>query len=160
MLNRIKTFLETGNLGSGAQHDGPSSHSHEEHQIAAAVLLIEAARADAIDHDEEFRTITRLIREKFGLSDAETESLIEAASERQTRAVELHAFTHQIKTKFSEEERIHLIEMLWEVVYADGHLDDYEANLLRRIAGLIHVSDRERGNARRRVLDKLGIDIK
>ena len=97
---------------------------------------------------------------RFGISDAETESLIEAASERQTRAVELHAFTHQIKTKFSEEERIHLIEMLWEVVYADGHLDDYEANLLRRIAGLIHVSDRERGNARRRVLDKLGIDIK
>ena len=160
MLNRIKTFLETGALGGGAQRDGPSTHSHEEHQIAAAALLIEAARADAIDHDEEFRTITRLIREKFGLSDAETESLIEAASERQTRAVELHAFTHQIKTKFSEEERIHLIEMLWEVVYADGHLDDYEANLLRRIAGLIHVSDRERGNARRRVLDKLGIDIK
>jgi len=48
--------------------------------------------------------------------------------------------------------------MLWEVVYADGHLDDYESNLLRRVAGLIHVSDRERGDARRRVLDRLGVD--
>ena len=160
MLNRIKKFLETGDIGNSGQDHGPGTHSHEEHQIAAAALLIEAARADAIDHDDEYHTITRLIGEKFELSDAETKSLIEAASERQTHAVELHAFTHQIKTKFSEEERIHLIEMLWEVVYADGHLDDYEANLLRRVAGLIHVSDRERGDARRRVLDRLGIETK
>ena len=160
MLNRIKKFLEVGDIGDGGQDHGPRTHNHEEQQIAAAALLIEAARADAVDHEDEFCTITRLIREKFGLSNAETESLIEAASERQTHAVELHAFTHQIKTKFSEEERIHLIEMLWEVVYADGHLDDYEANLLRRVGGLIHVSDRERGDARRRVLDRLGVDAK
>ena len=100
MLNRIKKFLETGDIGGGGQDDGPRTHSHEEPQIAAAALLIEAARADAIDHDDEFRTITRLILEKFGLIDDEKESLIEAASERQTHAVELHAFTHQIKTKF------------------------------------------------------------
>jgi uncharacterized tellurite resistance protein B-like protein len=51
-----------------------------------------------------------------------------------------------------------MIEMLWEVVYADGRLDDYEANLMRRIAGLIYVSDGESGSARKRVLDRLGLD--
>jgi uncharacterized tellurite resistance protein B-like protein len=51
-----------------------------------------------------------------------------------------------------------IIEMLWEVVYADGVLHDYEANLLRRIGGLIYVSDRDRGAARKRVMKRLGID--
>ena len=53
------------------------------------------------------------------------------------------------------EERIELIEMIWEVVYADGELHDYEANLLRRLGGLLYVSDRERGDARKRVLARL-----
>jgi len=50
------------------------------------------------------------------------------------------------------------VEMLWEVVYADGVLHDYEANLLRRIGGLIYVSDMDRGNARKRVMTRLGIE--
>lgn len=57
-----------------------------------------------------------------------------------------------IKDRFDEKERIRLVEMLWEVVYADGQAHDYEANLLRRIAGLIYVADRDSGAARKRVL--------
>ena len=48
--------------------------------------------------------------------------------------------------------------MLWEVAYADGVLHDYEANLMRRVGGLIYVTDRDRGDARRRVLERLGIE--
>ncbi|PKQ01791.1 MAG: TerB family tellurite resistance protein, partial [Alphaproteobacteria bacterium HGW-Alphaproteobacteria-12] len=58
---------------------------------------------------------------------------------------------------YSEEERVGVIEKMWEVVYADGVLDDYEANLLRRVAGLIYVPDRESGQARQRVIARLGI---
>ncbi len=58
---------------------------------------------------------------------------------------------------FSDAERIELIEMLWEVAYADGVVHDYEHNLLRRIAGLIYVTDRDRGLARNRVLARLGL---
>ena len=54
-------------------------------------------------------------------------------------------------------ERVELVEMLWEVVYADGRVDPFEANLLRRIGGLIYVSDRERGAARKRVAARLGV---
>jgi uncharacterized tellurite resistance protein B-like protein len=49
-----------------------------------------------------------------------------------------------------------MIEMLWEVVYADGNVDHLEANLLRRVAGLLYVTDRESGEARKRVLDRKG----
>jgi uncharacterized tellurite resistance protein B-like protein len=60
-----------------------------------------------------------------------------------------------IKAKFSLEERIDLMEMLWEVVYADGELHHYEANLMRRLAGLLHVSDRDVGAARKRAQARL-----
>ena len=64
-------------------------------------------------------------------------------------------FTRVIKDRYSPEERVELVEMAWEVVYADGELHDYEANLLRRLGGLLYVSDKERGDARKRVLARL-----
>ena len=73
----------------------------------------------------------------------------------QSEASQLLGFTRAIKDRYSLEERIELIEMIWEVVYADGELHDYEANLLRRLGGLLYVSDRERGDARKRVLARL-----
>jgi uncharacterized tellurite resistance protein B-like protein len=63
-------------------------------------------------------------------------------------------FTHMITTRLSTEQRVGIIEMLWEVAYADGVLDPQEDMLLRQIAGLIHVPDRDRGLARQRALEK------
>jgi len=151
MLTRIKALFET------RPHAG-AKKSRTEPEIAAVALLLEAARLDAEEHPAELAVIERLVRERFGLEPKEADELLALASERQRRAVEVHAFTHQIKTQFSHEERVQLIEMLWEVVYADGRLHDYETNLLRRVAGLVHVSDRERGEARRRALKKLGLE--
>ena len=71
--------------------------------------------------------------------------------------LDLHRWAQAIKRAYSEEERVGVIEKMWEVVYADGVLDDYEANLLRRVAGLIYVPDRESGQARQRVIARLGI---
>ncbi len=158
MLNRIKTFLSSG--GFIEKTPQGSHHTHKEHQLAAAALLIEAARLDEDHSSMETATIHRILGAKFDLSEMETTSLFEAASDTQEKSVDIHQFTRQIKQTFSEEERIHLIEMLWEVAYADGVLHDYEANLLRRVGGLIHVSDKDRGDARRRVLEKLGIEVK
>ena len=61
-----------------------------------------------------------------------------------------------IKDRFPHEERLELMEMLWEVAYADGVLHDFEASLMRRISGLIYVSDRDSGAARKRALARLG----
>jgi uncharacterized tellurite resistance protein B-like protein len=67
------------------------------------------------------------------------------------------SFTRTIKDGYSPEDRVEIIEMLWEVAYADGVLHDYEANLLRRVGGLIYVSDQDRGDARKRVLTRMGL---
>ena len=71
--------------------------------------------------------------------------------------MDLFRWAQAIKRAYGETARIALIEKMWEVVYADGELDDYEANLLRRVAGLIYVPDRESGQARQRVLARLGL---
>ena len=150
MLKKVVDFFQ-----ADAVADTGTSKSADDLQIAAAALLIEAARLDEDEHPDEMRAVRRLLQERFDLGDEETDHVIELASERQERSVELHSFTHVIKTRFSHDERVQLIEMLWEVVYADGRLHDFEANLMRRIGGLIHVSDRERGEARKRALQRL-----
>ena len=108
--------------------------------------------------DAELDTIHMLLRERFALSDAEASALLAAARDSAEAAAELWSYARVIKDRFDAEERIALVEMLWEVAYADGVLHDYEAHLLRRIAGLIYVSDRDRGAARKRVMARLGLE--
>ena len=80
------------------------------------------------------------------------------ARRRPAESAELFHFTRIINQRLAFEERVELIEMLWEVAYADRVLDEYEDSLLRRVGGLIYVPDRERATARQRVLKRLGLD--
>jgi len=97
-------------------------------------------------------TIERLLMDKFKLSTSEARGLIEQADAAVRDSTQVFPFTRQICEGMSLEDRTQIIEMLWKVVYADGVLDPYEDMLLRRIAGLIYVPDRERGMARQRAL--------
>ncbi len=104
---------------------------------------------EAFDNRER-QTIERLVVARFGLAEDECRSLIAAAETAVAESHQLHRFTRAVKDQFAPAERVELIEMLWEVAYADGVLHDFEANLLRRIGGLIYVSDRDSGDARRK----------
>ena len=152
MINRIKALFADKGCSFGPEAD---HHSHDELQLAAAALLVEAATLDGHYGETEQAAIDKLLREKFALKDEEARSLHDLAVTEQSEANQLLGFTRAIKDRYSLEERIELIEMIWEVVYADGELHDYEANLLRRLGGLLYVSDRERGDARKRVLARL-----
>ena len=152
MINRIKVLLSGTDQPSGSV---VGHHSHDELQLAAAALLVEAATLDGHYGETEQSAIDQLLREKFALKDEDARSLHDLAVSEQSEANQLLGFTRTIKDRYSLEERIELIEMIWEVVYADGELHDYEANLLRRLGGLLYVSDRERGDARKRVLVRL-----
>lgn len=123
---------------------------------AVAVLLVEAARMDDRFDAAERATVTRLLSEKFALSDEETREVLARAEEAAKRSAQLHPFTRTAVTRMTPESRVRLIEMLWEVAYADGVLDPEEDLLLRRIAGLIYVSHEDRVAARLRVLKRLG----
>jgi uncharacterized tellurite resistance protein B-like protein len=127
-------------------------------QLAVAALLLEAAVVVDGDFDPHEREIVRrLLRRCFSLSPDDAQLLIAAAERRVEMSSQLFGFTSTVNSRLSRERKVELIEMLWEVAYADGVLDPLEDTLLRRIAGLIDVSDHERGEAKRRVLQRLGM---
>ena len=118
---------------------------------ATAMLLVEAARLDGVYGPAERVRISALLAERFGLSAAATEALVRAGEKAQEDAVDLFGSIQTLKAGTSAAEREALIEMLWEVVYADGQLHDFEANLMRRVAGLLSVEDRVSALAHQRV---------
>lgn len=124
---------------------------------AAASLFCEAAASDGTVGEEELARIETLLNKRFGLEAANLKLVLDTALKRQANSIEISAFTREAKTQFSPEERIDLMEMLWEVAYADGVLDDFEANLMRRLGGLLYVEDRDSGAARKRALATLGL---
>ena len=119
-------------------------------RLSVAVLLLEAARQDDHFDPSERTVIEKILTERFHLSAQECAHLIEAAEKHVRNMVQLHGHTNDIAQEMTPQERIDLIEMLWEVAYADGVLDPEEDLLIRRVAGLIHVSDRDRVLARQR----------
>ncbi|MGI9437036.1 MAG: TerB family tellurite resistance protein [Geminicoccaceae bacterium] len=137
---------------------GEKAHSFQEKQLAAAALMVEAAGLDDSFDDVERERIGALLEAHFALEPAEAEDLLAAGQKASDDSVEWQGFTRSIKDGFDQSERIAIIEMLWEVAYADGVLHDYEASLIRRITGLLYVPDRESGEARKRVRTRLGID--
>ena len=151
MLGRLKDFL-LDRKGQAAAGDG--RHSASELQLAAAALMVEAAQIDDCFDEVERARVGALLRERFELDAGDAESLIEAAEARTETASGLHGFTSEIRRHFDHAERVAMIEMLWDVVYADGVLHDFESNMLRRVVGLLYVTDRESGDARKRVLGR------
>jgi len=152
MLKKIKQLIV-----DFQGHDIPDEALFHEKHLASAALMVEAATLDGEFDEAERAAILALLQRAFELSAEDAESLINEAIAHHADATHLLRFTRAVKDHFDEDERIELIEMMWNVVYADGVLHDYEANLMRRIAGLIYVSDRESGDARKRVATALGL---
>jgi len=146
MIDRIKAFLIDR---KARPTGGRAQRSMDEFQLAAAALLIEVATVDNRFDDDERDRITAFARDRLGLSEQEAATLIDAASAKVSESTQLFAFTQSITAGFSYEERVLLMQILWEVALADGAVDPFEDQLLRRIAGLIHVTDRDRGTARK-----------
>ena len=141
-------------FGAGGENLGVGQHEAKTLQHAAAGLLTEAAMLDGHFHETERERIRELLTNRFDLSADDVIFLIESAEEATADRVELHTITRTLCDNFNMDERIKMIEMLWEVIYADGKLDDFESNMMRRVSGLLYVSDRESGKARKRVLAK------
>ena len=148
MINRLIALFGGGENGR-AEKTGKCGE--RELRLAAAGLLAHAAALDGHVHEDETRTIRTLLQSHFDLNADEVEELLEEGYKEAAESTQLFAFTRVINDHLDPEERIKVIEMLWEVVYADGEVHHYESNLIRRVAGLLHVSDRDSGSARKRI---------
>lgn len=131
---------------------GPDQHGL---QLATAALLFEMLRADDDEHPDERHALEQALQKCFALSESETRQLSQLADREAAESVSLHQFTGLINRHFSPDEKIRVVEMLWQVAYADGSLDRYEEALVRKIAELIYVPHREFMQAKHRVLEAL-----
>ena len=150
MLEAIKSMVFGGAAAGHAV-----ATSGDQVSAAAAALLIESAAMDGRFDADEHGIISKLLSERFDVDRGEVVAIIERAEEAVSQSVELFSFTRVLRDDFNHTDRVRMIEMLWEVAYADGVLHDFEANLIRRVCGLLHVSDRESGDARKGVLERL-----
>ncbi len=151
MLKRLQSLFQS-------PETPVAKSSFDDTKIATAALLVSAATMDDTFGDDEQHQIRGILKASFELTNEEVDDLLALGLKADSDAVDLFGWTRTLKDAYDADARVRLIEDLWEVVYADRHLHEYEANLLRRIAGLIYVPDRDVGLARRRVLTRLGID--
>ena len=148
MIDRVLDFL-TGKAAPAA------ARGERDFELAVAALLIEAERMDDRFDASERAMIEHVLAAKFKMSPAEVQELIAAAEKAVRDATQLFPFTQKIVKTMPPDDRHHILELMWKVAYADGTLDPHEDMLLRRIAGLLHIPDRERGLAHQSALEKL-----
>lgn len=135
MLNKLNDFLATIIAPAGA-----GARSEHTLQLATAVLLIEVMRSDAESAEEEQATILGILKQRFGLPDAEVAQLAELAHRTAQSATDLHQFTSLINRELEAPEKLRIIEYMWQVAYADRQISAHENHLMRRMADLLHIS--------------------
>jgi uncharacterized tellurite resistance protein B-like protein len=135
----LKTLNDLLEALKPARPTAPPEDQAHALQLATAVLLVEVMRADPKGALAEKPAVLGALREKFALAEDELARLFELAEQRSIEAHDLHSFTARINAAFAEPEKLRILEMLWQVAYADGHLDAHETHLMRRLADLLHV---------------------
>ena len=124
-------------------------------QLAVAVLLHEARRADYAEGSDESAPAEQALAEIFGLEPRESAGLLAQGRERAQQLTSFYAPVSVVKREFSMEERIRLIEHLWRITFADGRLDLYEDHYVRKIAHLLYVPNTQSMMARNRARSHL-----
>ena len=137
MIASITNFF-TQIIQPGAKVPGAASQ-HALH-VATAALLLEMMRMDNSVTAEETATVTKALQTRFGLGAEEVETLMALAEEEARQATDYFQFTSLINKNFSTEQKIQVVEYLWQVAFADGHLDAHEQHFMRKITDLLYVS--------------------
>ena len=147
MINLLKNILNSEN----SKEDKEDSKSLE----LLCGLMIEAAYTDGQIDKYELNKIKLSLIGVFEADPNEVDLVVKAALNNKDNSKSLHYYTSFINKNFTDEKKLHLIEALWEIVLSDGEIHDFESNLIRRLAGLLYISDVNSGNARKRALDKI-----
>jgi uncharacterized tellurite resistance protein B-like protein len=147
MLDSLKNFLSE--LTGGEKH--PGRFEGNDYRLAAAALLIHASTIDGNMTGTEREKLHALVKSRFALDDAATEELIDVSTLAENEAVDLYRFTSLINRTLDEPGRLGIVEMMWEMIFVDGRVNEFEDNLMWRVADLLGVSSRDRIALRRRV---------
>ncbi len=146
MINLLKNILNNNN--------STEDNNNDKNLELLCGLMIEAAYTDGqVDKIELYKIKSSLIS-IFREDPEEVDLVLEKAEKNKNNSKSLHHYTSYINKNFDDKKKLLLIEALWEIVLSDGEIHDFESNLIRRLSGLLYISDVNSGNARKRALDK------
>ena len=146
MINLLKNFFENKEI---------DKNSKDSNLQLLCGLMIEAANSDGDIGTEEIQKIRETLTNTFKENPEEIDSVLERSIQNSNNSKSLYYYSSKINKNYSDEKKIKLIEILWEIVLADGQLHDYESSIIRRLSGLLYISDINSGNARKRALSKI-----
>ncbi|ABD85633.1 TerB family tellurite resistance protein [Rhodopseudomonas palustris] len=148
MLSRLRQFIADV---VAPETEDDLAFDDTGYRLAATALLIHVISLDGEPSDVERRKLHELLETRFGLDPGTTARLIKSATLAEGDAVDLYRFTSVIMRTVNEEGRLRIIEMMWELVYADANVTEFEENVVWRAADLLAVSARDRINLKRQV---------
>jgi uncharacterized tellurite resistance protein B-like protein len=156
MLDGLRQFI--AEIVSPDAHD---KHAFDDtgYRLAATALLIHVISLDGEPSDAEKRKLHSLIESRFGLDPGTADQLIASATLVEGEAVDLYHFTSVIMRQVNEEGRLRIVEMMWELVYADGQVSEFEDNVVWRAADLLAVSSRDRIDLKHRVAARIAAPV-
>ena len=147
MFQAFKQFVSE--LSGGDKH--PSGFEENDYRLAAAALLVHACMIDGGMSQIERDSLHAILKRCFSLDDAATDTLIAEATQAEQEAIDLYHFTSRLNRSLDDAGRRRIVEMLWQIAYADHHVTEFEDNLIWRVADLLGVSSRERIELRQQV---------
>jgi uncharacterized tellurite resistance protein B-like protein len=140
MLESLRNFLSDLSGGDKRQE----GFAEDDYRLAAAALLVHVCTVDGDISPAERTRLHDVLKHRFDLDEPGTARLIDAAIAADNEAVDLYHFTHLINRSLDEDGRRRMVEMMWEIVFADGQVDEFEENIVWRASDLLGISARDR----------------
>jgi uncharacterized tellurite resistance protein B-like protein len=148
MLDKLRQIVAELASASGPGH---RRFDDNDYRLAAAALLVHLISIDGEISDPERHKLKSLLASRFELDDAAVDELIDTATRVEGEAVDIYRFTSLIMRSVDEQGRARIVEMMWELVYADDHVSEFEESVIWRSADLLGVSSNERIALKNRV---------
>jgi uncharacterized tellurite resistance protein B-like protein len=123
-------------------------------RLSVAAILVHIVAVDGVVTEDERRRLRDCLQSYYDLSSQETDALVDEATRRDEDAVDLYGFTSVLKRELSEEERREVVALMWEMVFADGEVSEFEDNVVWRVAELIGISSRDRVLIRKKIEER------
>ncbi len=149
MLRSLKKIFAKASADSGQETQLGSEHDI---RVATCALLVEIARIDETFTEQELELVLSILKEKYNLSADHADALIAEAEAELKQSVDLWQFARLINDNYSNEEKIEIVETLWQIVYVDGNMDQYEHYLMNKLKNLLRLSHNQLIDAKLKVL--------
>ena len=144
MINSLKNIFNKG-------QDSKIDSDYSELDLLVG-LMIEAANIDGSIDKIEVDNIKLILIKKFNENEQDVNNSINKTIQKINNMKSLHFFTSNLNKKFDYDKKLLIVETIWQIILSDEKIDDYESNLIRRISGLLYISDVDAGNAKKRAL--------